>query len=235
MPAVSSMILRSMRMIGEKARGDTLNSDESVECLYELNSMMDGWSIERLMCYQFLQESFPITTNVISYTIGVGATFSTNRPTKLVDPCFVRDANNLDSGLTIINANSYGGIVQKSVGKTYPTSIFYDSAFDSSGFATIYIYPAPIANLTLYINSMKQLQSFTDVSTQMLLPPGYQVAIESNFAVHLAAGLTTVSPEVIKIARESKAAIKTMNLPETITHMDPGIVRGKRQNILTGP
>lgn len=235
MPAVSTMMLRSMRMIGEKSRGDTLDANEQVECLAELNSMLDSWGIDRLMCYQLLQESFPLSANVVSYTIGPGATFSTARPTKIVDPCFVRDASNLDSGLTLINAEAYGSIVQKSAGTTYPTWLFYDYGFDSSGFGTIKVYPAPISNLTLYINSMKPLQSFSNVSTAMLLPPGYQLAIEANFAIHLAAGLTPVSDEVKMIAKTSKAAIKNINLPVTVATLDSGIVRGRRMNIITGP
>lgn len=231
---VSSMILRSHRMIGEKARGDTLNATEQVECLYELNSMMDSWSIERLMCYQVLQENFPLATNTASYTIGSGATFNTARPTKIVDPCFIRDASNLDSPVKIINAESYGKIVQKNAGTTYPQWLFYDGAFDANGYGTISVYPAPSASLTLYINSWKQLQTFPSVSTALMLPPGYQTAIEANFAIHLAAGLTNVSPEVAKLAKDTKAAIKSINLPETIARLDAGIVRGSRSNIFTG-
>ena len=236
MPAVSTMILRSMRMIGEKARGETLTTAEATETLYELNSMMDSWSIDRLMVYQLTQESFTLTANTVSYTIGSGATFNTTRPTKICDPCFIRDSSNLDSPVTILySQDAYGKIVQKSVGTTYPSYLFYDMGFDASGFGNIYLYPAPSGNLTLYINSWKQLQNFGSVSTQMLLPPGYQLAIESNFAMHLAAGLTPVSAEVAKIARDSKAAIKNINLPETVSRLDAGIVRGARTSILTGP
>ncbi len=235
MPAVSTMILRSMRLIGEKERGGTLTTDEAVECLDELNTAMESWSINRLLCYQVLQESFPLAANTVSYTIGTGATFSTARPTKIVDPCFVRDSSNLDSPLTLIEAESYGAIVQKNVGQAYPTWLFYDHAFDSSGYATINVYPAPISNLTLFINSWKQLQSFANVSTQLLLPPGYRLFIESNFALHLAGGVRNVSPEVAKMARDSMAAVKSINLPQPVASLDAGIVRGTRMNIITGP
>ena len=235
MPAVSTMILRSMRLIGEKSRGATLTSDEQAECLYELNSMMDAWSIERLMCYQVTQESFALTANTVSYTIGSGGTFNTARPTKIVDPCFIRDSSNLDSPLTIIDSETYGAIVKKNTGMTYPSYLFYDHGFNASGLATIFVYPAPSSALTLFINSWKQLQNFSNVSTAMLLPPGYQLAIESNFAIHLAAGQTSVSNELAKVARESKAAIKSINIPDTMMSLDVGIVRGYRSNILTGP
>jgi hypothetical protein len=235
MPAVSTMILRSLRMIGEKARGETLDTNEQTECLAELNSMMDAWSIERLMCYQVTQESFALTANTVSYTIGSGATFNTTRPTKIIDPCFIRDSSNLDSPVQIIDSETYGRIVQKSVGQTYPSYLFYDHGFDASGYATINVYPAPSSALTLFINSWKQLQSFSNVSTAMLLPPGYQLAIESNFAIHLAAGQTNISPEVAKLARDSKAAIKSINIPDTMMSLDVGVVRGYGSNILTGP
>jgi hypothetical protein len=235
--SVSTVILRSMRMIGEAIRGDTLDANEQVECLQELNSFMDGESIKRLMCYTVGQESFTLTANTVSYTIGPGATFNTTRPTKIVDPCFVRDANSYDSPLQIIDADTYGKLKVKNVGTTYPTYLFYDSGFDSSGFGTITVYPAPSSNLTLYINSWKQLQQFANVSTALLLPPGYQLFIESNFAIHLAAGLTPVSAEVIKIAKESRAAIESLNIPDVEMRLEGALVGAgrSRSSILTGP
>lgn len=232
---VSSMMLRSMRMIGEKARGETLDTNEQTEVLYELNSMLDSWSIDRLNCYQVLQESFALTASTASYTIGSGATFNTARPTKIVDPCFVRDSSNLDSQVKIIGVETYGGIVQKNAGNSYPTYLSYDGSYDSSGYGTIRLYPAPVGSLTLFINSWKALQNFANVSTALAMPPGYQLAIESNFAIHLAAGLTEVSKEVVKIARDSKAAIQSINIPDMSMTMDSGVTRGKRSNIITGP
>ena len=233
--AASTMILRSLRMTGEKVRGATLTTDEQTECLAELNSMMDSLSIEGLLAYQQLQESFSLTANTVSYTIGSGATFNTTRPTKIIDPCFIRDSASLDSPVRIVSDDSYGKIVQKNVGQTYANVLFYDRAVDSSGYGTIKVYPAPNASLTLFINSIKQLQSFANLSTQVNMPPGYQLMIESNLAIHMAAGFIPVSAEVAKIARESKAAVKSMNLPITISRLDAGVTGGQRMNILTGP
>ncbi len=231
---VSSMMLRSMRLIGEKTRGATLTSSEQTEVLDELNSFMDSCALERLLCYQITQESFPLVTNTASYTIGSGATFNTVRPTRIVDPCFVRDSGGLDSQLKIIEAENYGRIVQKSAGTSYPEYFFYDRGFTSSGAGTISVYPTPSASLTLYINSWKQLGTFSTVSMALSMPPGYQLFIESNFAIHLAAGQTTASPELIRMARDSKANVKSVNLPEPVMRLDCGIVRGTRSNIFTG-
>lgn len=233
MATASSMILRSLRLIGEKTVGDTLTSAEQTDYLADLNTMLESWSIDRLMVYQLLQESKALTSSVGSYTIGSGGAFNTTRPTKIVAPCFIRDSNNIDSDLEIIDAVTYGGIPKKDVDGSTPRLLFYDGAFASS-LGTIFLYPEPAASLTLYINSWKQLQSFALISTTVVLPPGYQRAIEFNFAIEVAGGFTKVSVEVAKIAIESKAAIKKINLPAGVLQMPPGVVRGGRSNILTG-
>ena len=73
------------------------------------------------------------------------------------------------------------------------------------------------------------------MTTTLVLAPGYQRMIESNFAIDAALGLTSIAPDLAKVARESKAAIAMLNLTETISQMDAGIVDSSRSNILTGP
>ena len=236
MAAVSTMILRSLRLTGEKGRADTLTSTEAVQCLDELNTFMDACNIERLLCYQITQESFALTAGTASYAIGPGGAFNTVRPTKLVPPCFVRDSSNLDSPLNIIDSVAYGSIVQKNVGTTYPAYIYYDYGFSATSTGTITVYPVPSASLTLFINSWKQLQSFSTVSVQLALPPGYQLFIESNFAIHMAAGQVPISKELAMMAAQSKANIKNLNAPDVIAKLDYVVpAGGGRSSILTGP
>ena len=236
MASASSMIFRSLVMGGEKSLDGSLTSAEQTHYLAALNSMLDSWSLERLLVPQLLQESFSLTNNTVSYTIGSGGDFNTTRPTKIVDPCFIRDSSNLDSSVEILSAESYGKIVQKSSGKTYPQYLYYDQGFSSTSTATLKVYPAPSSGLTLFINSWKQLQNFANISTVALLAPGYQLAIESNFTIHAMAGFRPISAEVKEIARTSKAAVKGINLPSSFMRLDAGIVGVKpKGSILTGP
>ena len=228
MAAVSTMVLRSMRLIGEKSRGATLTSNEQTECLAELNTMMESWRLERLMCYSVTERTISLTASTESYTV-------TSRPTKIVDPCFVRDGSGYDTPVKVIGAEAYGRIVDKDAGFTVPTHLFYDAGYSATSTATLSVYPSPSASLTLHFNTWTELQTFANLSTTVLLPDGYQLAIESNFAVHLAAGQTPVSAELAKIARESKAAIKGVNVPDTISRIDAGVLAGQRGNIFTGP
>ena len=197
--------------------------------------MLEGWSIERLMCPNLLQESFALTASDGSYTIGSGGDFNTTRPTKIVDPCFIRDSSNLDSPVQIIDAAAYGRIVQKNIDGSYPGYLFYDAAYSSS-LGTIYLYPEPQAGLTLFINSWQQLASLSTLTASLSLPPGYQRAIEFNFAVEFASEFGKEPPaSVVALAKQTKAALKSLNITEAFMRLDAGIVQTYGSNILTGP
>lgn len=236
MASVSSMILRSMRLTGEKARGATLDANEQSECLAELNTFMEACYNERLLAPSLQQDSVSLSTSTQSLTVGPGGQFNITRPTKIVAPCFVRDSSGFDSPIDIIDAQSYGGLRLKSVGYTYPNKLYYDQGYSATSTGTIFLYPLSIGGLTLFINSWKQLGNFSTISQTLMLPPGYQLFIESNFAIHLAAGLTPISPELAKMAKESKAALKGLNSFSPIMQLDTGIASGsRRSSILTGP
>jgi len=236
MATVSTMILRSMRMIGEKERGDTLDAAEQVECLAELNTFMESWSIDRLNIYTIKEDVHTLTASTSTYTIGPNGAINTQRPVRIVDATYIRDSSGYDTPVEIITLDMYRKIVDKDAGYTVPTYLYYDTGYSSTSTGRIYLYPNPggALGLELHIHSWQQLQSFVSLSTIVLLPPGYQLAIESNFAVHLAAGFRPISGELAKIAQDSKKAIQDLNLPSPVMQMDTGNVFSPYGNILTG-
>ena len=236
MATASSMILNALASLGDKQIGDTLTAAEQTYYLDKLNAMLDSWSIDRLFIYQQLQESFTLTTGVGSYTIGSGGTFNTTRPSK-ISYAFIRDTSNLDTELKDLKTQeNYDRIVLKTTGKTYPQYYFYDDAF-VGGLATLKLYPLPSANLTIFLESWKRLQQFATINDTLSLPPGYQRAIETNFAIEASPGFTQPDASLIQIAKESKALIKGINLPTPTLRLDAAIVGNVRQgaSILTGP
>jgi len=234
MATAQSMILSALVKNGEKQIGGTLTANEQTAYLDMLQAMVDSWGLDRTKCFQVIQESFALSNAVGSYTIGPTGVFATARPAKILY-AFIRDSNNADSEITFVPGDQFARIVQKNVSGSYPRFGYYDENYDANGLATIFVYPYPKVSLTLYINSAKALQTFANVTTALLMPPGYQRAIEFNFAIEASPGLKSVPPEVIKIAKESLAAIRGINLPATISRMDPGIVRRATGNILEGP
>ena len=234
MAVVSTMILRSMRLIGEKARGATLDANEQTETLAEFNTFLDAIPTERLLCYSMQQDSLALSVSTSTYTIGTNGTFAVTRPTKIVDPCYARNSDGNDFPVKVIDAATYGLITDKSSTGTAPEYLYYDAGFSATSTGTIHLYPAPQETYTLFINSWKQLGTVANLSTNLLLPPGYQLFLESNFAVHLAAGQVPVSAELAKMARDSRAAVKSLNLPSPVMRPDmlPSTTQGG--NILTG-
>ena len=235
MPACSTMMLNSLVMTGEKALGGSLDTDEQRYYLSRMNSMLDSWANERMMINQLSQTSFALTASQGSYTIGNGGNFNMTRPTKLVDPCFVRDSSNFDSPLKVINMEAYGRIVQKTVDGSYPSLIAYDYGYSATSTASVYLYPEPAASLTLFINTLQPFTNFSTVSQNLLLPPGYQYAIETNFAVRVSPGFIGVTPELKAQAVEAKKAIKITNAPSPVSRLDYGVASFPNFNILTGP
>ena len=237
MPIVSTLIMNALVMTGEKSL-DNISTFQAGETSYHLsrfNSMLDSWSNERLMVPYLSQNSFALTVSVGSYTIGSTATFNIPRPTRLVDPCFIRDSDNNDTPLEIVSMESYGRIVQKTADGSYPIYVAYDMGYSATSSATVYFWPEPSANLTAYLNTLQPLTNFSTVSQPVQLPPGYQDAIESNYAVRSAIGVLPISNDLKEMARLTKAALKVTNMIPKTMRLDDGVVGAWRSNILSGP
>ncbi len=226
-----TMLTTAVRRLTSSA-GYALSATEATDFLPVLNSMLESWSLERLMVYQILQENFTLVAGTAAYTMGSGGDFNTTRPIKIVQ-AFTRDTGNLDFPIPkILGYSAYDSIILKSVGNTYPQYLFNDYA---NPLSTIRLYPRPIAGLNLYLDSWKQLQSFA-IDDALALPPGYQSAIEWNLCIELADEYgRDPTANMRRNATNYKATVKRINQPMTTLMVDPGLTRVRANNILTGP
>jgi len=238
-----TMILSALRKLGLKAPGDTLTSAEETAHLGDINAFMDSLGIERLMVPYITEDSLSLTSSDGVYTIGPGADFNTVRPLR-IEQAWIRDSDDADTPVEVFNDKAYNSIPLKTVDGSYPSYLYYDSGFQyrgqgltgaGVGWGTIKLYPEPGSGLTLYITSLKPLQQFGTLDVPIQLPPGYQRFIEHNLALELA-GDMPIPAVVVDIAKKSKAAIKSFNLPGVFLRLDAGIVSSvHRGSILTGP
>ena len=223
----SKMILRSLRLLGEKIVGGTLSTAEQTDYLYDLNSFMDSVGLSRLMIPHLTDENFALTSSDGTYTIGPGADFSTTRPLS-IENAFIRDSGGNDYQVQIIEKEQYNRIGLKTTATTTPEYLFYEPSVPKG---TIYVYPEPGASQTLYISSWKPLQKFGGIDVPLQLPPGYQRFIEFNFAIDVAGGFTNVSQEVARGAKESRALVMGFNAPAGVLRMDAGVAGRRRYDI----
>ena len=157
--AVSTMIVNSLIAINDRIIGSTLTAAEGTYYLAKMNTMLESWGLERLMVTAIQQDSLALSANTGSYTIGTGAVFNTTRPTKILR-AFIRDSANSDTNVKVVPFDVFDSIINKNVAGSYPEYLYYDQDYNASGYGTIQVYPQPKAGLTLFIDSMKQFQSF---------------------------------------------------------------------------
>lgn len=222
-----TLISRSMRLIQVLGADATPTTLEAADGLYALNSMLDAWSIERLMVYQVQQSSYEWAADAGSKTIGSGGDFSASRPNRIEKSGnFFRTSDNLDYPLTVYSREEYDRIVQKVTGSSIPEYLFHDTGFP---LMTLYAYPIPSDTLTLYLNTWKPLQQFTALTSTISLPAGYQAAIEFNLGPWMApefgAAAVAAAGRLEKRAAQLKTAIKNVNMPDLISQVDYHIVR----------
>lgn len=217
--------MRLARLLGDQQE---LDPQEASDYLESLNSMLDSWSIERLMVYQIKQESFTWPAGQYKRTVGAGANFVTTRPTKITN-AFMRDASNNDFPMQVIERGAYDRIPNKVQAVSYPQWCFYDPGMP---LGTIYLDGTLSSALTIVFDSWQQFTQFDDLTDDLGLPPGYKEAIDYNLAVRISSeNNQPVTKHVQDTAVSSKRAIKNLNAPTLISRMD---FAGSRANILRG-
>lgn len=201
------MLTRALRAVGNVGSGETPSADDINTALLAVNDMLDSWSASKLFVFQMLEESFPLVAGQGVYLVGPSGGFVTVRPTA-VQSAFVR-MGALDFPLEAIGNDAYSGIGMKASFSAIPQFFYYNPQAVNG---ELNIWPVPQAGLSIFIQSPQQLTQFTDLTTDISLPPGYAEAIRYALMPRLAAeGLGAVNNEQLKLAESSVARIQTLN------------------------
>jgi hypothetical protein len=222
---VLELVKKSFLLCGIGSAIDPLEGEEANNGLDALNAMLDTMSNNRLMIFNMNAENFPIVANTASYTIGSSGVFNTTRPQRL-ESAQIRDSNNVDTPLTLLNDQEYREIAYKAQTQDYPQKIFYHPTYP---LATIYLWPVPTNAATLFITSWKQFAQVT-LATTLALPAGYQEMLEYNLAPRIADLYTkgVISASVVRLAKELKAGIEDTNIVTPKLKVDLGLMPNKQ-------
>ncbi len=216
MGTVRDRIKRSMRLIGAIAAGETPAAEELADALESLNAMIGEWSNEKLLIYSEDREIFDLVAGTASYTIGEDGTYDTSRPQK-IERAAIR-VGTQEFPVEVINLEQFASIPIKASTSTIPQRLYYNT---TAPLGTITLWPTPSAAEELVLYSWKPLTEFASVATTVSLPPGYNQAIDTNLAVVLAPEYgKPVSADLARLATESKAAIKRMNIKPHLLSVD---------------
>ena len=229
MTTALNIIEGAARLIGVLNKGENLPADDAADGLVSLNDLLSSWSNDSLLCYVRTEESFPLVGGTNSYTIGVGQTFNTIKPIKILE-AQIRDSGGIDYPVLVIGDEEYQNIALKSQQEPYPQYLNYNNGHP---YGTISLYGTPSTNYTIRLLSEKALTSFPQTSTAVDLPSGWNRALRFNLAIEMAPEFgSKVDPLVVMGAKESKGYIKTAVLKNRPI-LAP-IQHARRPNILGG-
>lgn len=226
MTTALGIVTSAMRKGGIITKDETPSADEAQNGLEILNDLLASFSNDSLTVYARFLDVLSLSGGVATYTIGSGGVLNTVRPVKIIS-AYIRSGN-VDYGLKEVSDEQYATITVKSSGGI-PEFINFTNEYP---LATLNFYPVPATDYQLYLSSEKPLASFT-LNQTVDLPPGWRRMLVSNLAVEMLPEYgQPVSPELYRIARESKGEIRTAIMAAKKMQWNSGL--GLDGNIYTG-
>lgn len=221
------LIKSSLRLLNvlDAEIGENPSSSMAQDALSTLNQMLDAWNAERLMIFTLTKNVFDVVPGQQTYTCGPGANFDMPRPSK-IEMAYIISLNNpaqpLELLMDMYTDQQWASIPVKNITSTLPTTFYDDGAFP---FRNLSYYPLPSATTQTALWSWTSLSLCQNLQTILAFPPGYQEAFRFNLAPRLAPEYGVQTPiEVAAYAVESKARLKSMNIPLINLRSDPAVL-----------
>lgn len=233
------IIKASMRKLGILEKSETPSNDELQDGLQALNVMIDEWGSQKLMGTATVRESFALTANKQSYTIGIGGDFNTEVP-YAIEYAFYRDIAGIDTTLDIVTREEFQSYADKSIVTARPLTLFFDPGatqqINQVGTINLYYTPDASSSYTLYIDSQKPFTEFSSLTAAVTFPASYVKALIYNLAIELAPEYEgVILPRLVEmLAVESKENLEATNSVRVISPLDLPGRKGTSFNWISG-
>lgn len=216
--------MRALRLIGAIGTGETPTAVEFADALEAANDMLDSWLAERLMAFSIAIQEFPLVGGQQTYTYGPGGNFNALRPAKIERVSIVslnNPAQPLELPIPYFTDWDWQNVPVKLIGSALPMGVYDDGNYPLRNLS-FWTFPTTVSNFRAYV--WQQLTEFSDLTTDVQFPPAYRKAIVYNLALELGPewGFPP-SQSVIALALDSKAIVKSINLPVIQSFGDPAL------------
>jgi hypothetical protein len=230
-----TIITDALMTIGVTAAGETLSAEDGSLGLRILNDLIDSYVTNDLTMLTIERETHLITANQADYTIGpVGADITLPRPVEIENAGVVLNFNTTSENeipLVFLTDDAYASIRVKNLTNAIPTQIYYNPTI-ASGLGTITLYPTPTDSgnyLAIYVTS--QIPQFTNLSTSLVMAPGYSRMFKWNLALELCPYFGRPVDQLVREnAIGSLRDVKRTNVKVMDLSLDPGITGGTGQS-----
>jgi hypothetical protein len=227
--SANDLITRAMKALQALGGTEVPNASEANDGLVAFNAMLDSWSLDDLVSYEVEENSFPLVAGTASYTVGIGGVVNVIRPQDITQ-AYIRDTNNNNFLMKILPRDKWNQIGNRGPTRTsqIPRFMFYDPQFP---LGVINIFPTPLINYTCFFDNVLNQVTLATLTTNISMPVGYERAYVYNLAVEISSMFGIPIPPVgpgqknlVILAQESLAAVKSNNIKDVISNYDAAIV-----------
>ncbi|MEK9725816.1 MAG: hypothetical protein VW405_20355 [Rhodospirillaceae bacterium] len=231
MATARDIIDAALSELGVRAAGETIAAADASEGLLALNRMLDAWAAERLMIYTVTRTTWTITANDGQYTVGTSANVNRPRPA-YVERVSILDTSSdpdTESPLAKLTEDGWAGISMKAQTSDTPQAWYYNPTYPTG---TLDLWPVPTSStLQGVMYAPQAVSQFTDLTTAVSVPNGYERALVKNLAVELGPPYGRKLDAALAIqAQESKAVIKRANNRLSDLMLDPAALIGTKES-----
>jgi hypothetical protein len=220
MPAISARSIgtTALRLLGVAAAEQPLSSDMAQAALDALNTMLDAWSVERLLQWTRPRYPLPLVAGQGAYSWGFVQGEAT--PADIPHPAPVRlEIALLNIGgspaqewqVQILSQEDYENLVWfKTLESAYVEACYLE---DTQPYNVLHVYPVPTGGHTLILLPWQAHSPYEAWDSVLDWPNGYARAFQANLALELAPQYAVEpSPTLLRMADESKRALYPGNL-----------------------
>jgi hypothetical protein len=173
------IIKAAMRKLDVLGAGETPTTEDYNNCAFGLNIMIKAWEKDGFYLWKVKEIQVPLITNIITYQIGPTATGTgavvTDRPIRIMDTCYMRNADGLDITAKILSRQEYNSLGLKTTSGTV-NQIFYDPQLTNG---QLYVYGKPTDSThTLFLTCQIPVYDFSSGTEALDFPQeGYQAVV----------------------------------------------------------
>lgn len=226
---VSDMIYAAYRLVGiisEAGRG--YSQSQQSDAFAALLAMIDTWKIEDYLAYAEDRVTFVLTPPTQDYYFGQAPapvpTVVMDRPTLLRAGglIFTNVSPAIETPMRCLIAQEWQALSPKELTSTVPYMLYLKETVPN---ATLTVWPIPITAWSIALYFLRAVQRFEAVTDSIILPPGYQEAIQYNLACRLAdlnPGRAKLTRRVQQMAESGLEYVKSKNAGPVLMQSELG-------------